>query len=145
MSLIHSLTVNSNFLSPCVSSRTQFTAAPATELVNYTVHNTSLLPVGVAKALAQLETEWKDGDLTRRGYLKRCAQLLEDYPHLREATGSIAFGEGAGPVGGAKRKLLSVDEEAMVVQGKSLSNDIIRAVADWEHRHGHWVSAWGRL
>ena len=127
-----------------LSSKTVFTEAPSTELANYVVKNSSLLPVGVAKALAQLETEWREGDLTRRGYLRRCGQLLENYPHLRETNGSIVFGEGAGPLGGANRKLLSVDNEPMVVQGKSLSDDIIRAVADWERHHGHWVSGWSR-
>ncbi|CAI8026125.1 N-acetylglucosamine-1-phosphotransferase subunits alpha/beta, partial [Geodia barretti] len=119
-------------------SKTIFTEAPSTELANYVVTNSSLLPVGVAKALAQLETKWREGDLTRRGYLRRRGQLLENYPHLRETNGSIVFGEGVGPVGGANRKLLSVDKESIGVQGKSLSDDVIRAITNWERHHGHW-------
>ena len=115
-----------------------------TEVVNYVVTNTSLLPEGVARALAQLDTEWREGDLTKRGYLKRCGQLLDDFPHLRETNGSVVFGERAGPVGGATRKLLSVDEEAMAVSGKSLKDDIVRAISDWERQHGPWVSGWSQ-
>ena len=126
------------------SSKSVFTAAPTTELVDYVITNSSLLPVGVAKSLAELESEWKEGELTRRGYLKRRDQLLEDFPHLRQSNGSVVFGEGAGEMGGASRKLLSVDREPIAVQGKSLSDDIIRAVSDWEHRYGHWVSGWSQ-
>lgn len=105
--------------------------------MNYIVTNTSLLPVGVANSLAQLETEWKEGDLTRRGYLKRKSQLLKEYPHLRTTNGSVVFGEGVGQVGGATRRLLSVEKEAISM--KSLQDDISRAVTAWEHLYGPWV------
>lgn len=123
--------------SSCSSSPAPPTTAPATEYMNYIVTNTSLLPVGVANSLAQLETEWKEGDLTRRGYLKRRSQLLEEYPHLRTTNGSVVFGEGVGQVGGATRRLLSVEKEAISM--KSLQDDISRAVTAWEHLYGPWV------
>ena len=56
--------------------------------MNYIVTNTSLLPVGVADTLVQLEAEWRDGDLTRRGYLKRRSQILDNYPHLLQTNGT---------------------------------------------------------
>ena len=114
------------------------------EYVDYVVTNVSLLPVGVAKALFELDTQWKEGDLTRRGYLKRRGLLLGEYPHLRQANGSVAFGEGAGQMGGAARRLLSIPD-ATEVPIKSLKDDIIRAVSDWEHLYGPWVCGWSQL
>ena len=108
--------------------------------------NASLLPVDVVNALSQLEAEWKEGDLTRRGYLKRRGQILEAYPHLWENNGSVVFGRGrerVGHMGGATRRLLFVTEEgekAMVGPVKSLQSDIARAIAAWEHLYGPWVS-----
>lgn len=51
-------------------------------LTNYTVSNISLLPHSVASSLTQLEQEWREGDLTDRGYLKKKALLLQPYSHL---------------------------------------------------------------
>ena len=119
-----------------------FTAAPPTEIVDYIITNSSLLPVGVVKQLGELEREWREGDLTRRGFLKRRNQLLNHFPLIRQANGSVTFGAGAGQVGGATRKLLSVDEEA--IPRKSLRDDLVRAVSEWEHQHGSWVSGWSQ-
>lgn len=129
----------------CSSSPAPPTTAPATEYMNYVVTNTSLLPVGVSNALAQLETEWKEGDLTRRGYLKRRSQLLEEYPYLRTTNGSVVFGEGVGQVGGATRRLLSVLEGKEAISVKSLQDDISRAVTAWEHMYGPWVRGWSQV
>ena len=109
----------------------------------------SLLPVHMAEVLNQLETEWKAGDLTKRGYLKRRGQILAEHPHLREANGTIVFGggEGVGQVGGATRRLLSLGEEEEErghrAQVKNLQHDITRAISAWEHLYGPWVSGRG--
>lgn len=129
-----------------LSSQSPVTAVPAAEYMKYIVTNTSLLPGGVADSLIRLEAEWKEGDLTRRGYLKRRSQLLVDYHHLSATNGSVVFGpgrEGVEQVGGATRRLLSVSEEAteLLVKERSLQSDIARAVVEWEHMHGPWVSA----
>ena len=112
--------------------------------------NRSLLPVDITDTLAQLEAELKAGDITSRGYLKRRGQILEKYPHFRQANGSVTFraggGEGAGPVGGATRRLLSihVPDEVREEPIKSLRDDIIQAVTSWEHTYGPWVSGWSQ-
>ena len=114
--------------------------------MKYIVTNTSLLPVGVADTLAQLEAEWRDGDLTRRGYLKRRSQILDKYPHLLQTNGTVMFGpgdEGVGRVGGATRRLLSapeVDKKATVVPVKSVGGVAPGTQAAWDHLHGPLVS-----
>lgn len=121
---------------------------PATEYMEYIVTNISLLPVGVANELNELDTQWMEGDLTRRGYLKRRSLILDEYPHLRVANGSVVFRERAGQMGGATRKLLTIHEEeedeTNKVPVKSLKDDIIRSISDWEHRYGPWVSGWSQ-
>ena len=119
------------------SSQSSFTAAPATEYVNYTVPDRTRLPEAVAASLARLEAEWRDGDLTRRGYLKRQSQLLGPYSHQLVVNGSVTFeggGKGVGQVGGANRQLLSLSEE------KSLQRDVSQFGAAWEQQYGPWVS-----
>ena len=117
-----------------------------TEYVNYIVTNSSLLPVGVADTLAQLEAEWRDGDLTRRGYLRRRSQILDKYPHLLQTNGTVMFGpgdEGAGKVGGATRRLLSapeVDKRSTVVPVKSVGGVAPGTQAAGGHLHGPLVS-----
>lgn len=138
MSYTDDLSYSSNLslLSPLIfSSKVVSTGAPATDIIDYVISNTSLLPVGVATSLAQLDKEKKEGDLTMRGYLKRRSQLLKEFPHLLQNNGTISFEKKVGYVGGAKRKLLSIDEKR-----KSLKDDLIKAVSEWEKQHGPWVS-----
>ena len=107
--------------------------------------------MGVADSLAQLEAEWRDGDLTRRGYLKRRSQILDKYPHLLQTNGSIVFGpggEGVGKVGGATRRLLSVpevDKEAIVVPAESVEGVAPGTRAAWDHLHRPLVSDCGSI
>lgn len=42
----------------------------------------SLLPTNVAKDYIKLQQEYKDGDLTTQGYLKKQAILLQPFSHL---------------------------------------------------------------
>ena len=64
-----------------------------TTLTNYTVTNLTLLPLPVANSYRELEQEWRDGDLTERGFLKKKAILLQSYSHLSCVhSSSVQFG-----------------------------------------------------
>lgn len=63
-------------------------------LTNYTISNMTLLPTSVANSLRVLEEEWRDGDLTEKGYLKKKAMLLQPYSHLSVVhTSTIQLGD----------------------------------------------------
>lgn len=107
-------------LIPPLSRRPEhsFTPPPPTSFTNYTVANASSLPENVSLALKEVDREYREGELTEKGYLKRRGQLLEPFRHLLAvaANGSVRFGdtaagaaEGGVAVGVANQKEENID------------------------------------
>ena len=66
-----------------------------TTYTNYTITNLSSLPQNVSHALRALEEEYREGDLTEKGFLKRKTQLLEPFKQLMASNASVYFGTKA--------------------------------------------------
>ena len=125
------------------------------------------MPKNISDALRELDQDYREGDITDKGYIKKRAILLEPFRNLVSVNGTVSFGvhldnvengqvDGRGPVGGARRLLSFMGEEeggveeeerrladvVATAKRKELNRekDMKKAREEWEKKYGAWVS-----